>query len=90
MLGSIVIFKSQFKAAKIKYRLDILTIPCYNVDNDIITKVVNKMPKVALTVGDICKIKEILAEKQEQENDVAQKEKINELIKKLDEMEIRS
>ncbi len=47
------------------------------------------MPKAALTVGDICKIKEILAEKQEQENDTAPKEKINELIKKLDEMKIR-
>ncbi len=48
------------------------------------------MPKVALTVGDICTIKDILAEKREQENDIATKEKIDELIKKLDEMEIRS
>ena len=48
------------------------------------------MPKVALTVGDICKIKEILAEKQSQEDDAAKKEDISELIKKLDEMEIRS
>ena len=49
-----------------------------------------KMPKVALTVGDICKIKDILAEKQKQEQDAASKEMIAELIKKLDEMEIRS
>lgn len=48
------------------------------------------MPKVALTVGDICKIKDILAEKQKQEQDAASKEMIAELIKKLDEMEIRS
>lgn len=48
------------------------------------------MPKVALTVGDICKIKDILAEKQKQEQDAASKEMIAELIKKLDEIEIRS
>lgn len=47
------------------------------------------MPKIALTVGDICKIKDILSEKQTQENDAAKKEEINELIKKLDETEIR-
>lgn len=48
------------------------------------------MPKVALTVGDICKIKDILAEKQEQEDNDAKKEEIAELINKLNEMEIRS
>lgn len=47
------------------------------------------MPKVALTVGDICKIKDILAEKQEQEDNDAKKEEIAELINKLNEMEIR-
>ena len=49
-----------------------------------------KMPKIALTVGDICKIKDILKEKQESENDSAKKAEIDGLIKKLDEMEIRS
>ena len=48
------------------------------------------MPKVALTVDDICKIKDILAEKQGQEDNAAKKEEIAELIKKLDEIEIRS
>lgn len=48
------------------------------------------MPTASLTVGDICKIKDILKEKQNQENDTAKKEEIEELVKKLDEMEIRS
>ncbi len=46
------------------------------------------MPKEALTVGDICIIKEILEEKREQENDITQKEKIDELIRKLNKMRI--
>lgn len=48
------------------------------------------MSQKSLTVGDICKIKDILAEKQAQENDAAKKEEISDLIKKLDEIEIRS
>lgn len=48
------------------------------------------MPKVALTVGDVCKIKDILSEKKNSENDIAKKEEIDELIKKLNEMEIGS
>lgn len=48
------------------------------------------MPQKSLTVGDICIIKDVLAEKQTQESDAAKKEELGELIKKLDEIEIRS
>lgn len=48
------------------------------------------MSQKSLTVGDICKIKDVLAEKQTHESDAAKKEELGELIKKLDEIEIRS
>ena len=48
------------------------------------------MPKQTLTVGDVKEIERILELQQKATDDAAVKEKIDELIKKLDEMEIRS
>lgn len=48
------------------------------------------MPKQTLTVGDIKEIEKFLEMQQSASNDAAVKDKIDELIKKLDEMEIRS
>ncbi len=48
------------------------------------------MPKQVLTVGDIKEIEKFLEMQQQAANETAVKEKIDELIKKLDEMEIRS
>ncbi len=48
------------------------------------------MPKQTLTVGDIKEIERFLEKQQEASSDDATKAKIDELIKKLDEMEIRS
>ncbi|MBD5112773.1 MAG: hypothetical protein HDT42_09660 [Ruminococcaceae bacterium] len=48
------------------------------------------MPKQTLTVGDIKEIEKFLELQQNATDDTAIKDKIDELIKKLDEMEIRS
>lgn len=48
------------------------------------------MPKQTLTVGDIKDIEKFLDLQKEASEEKAIKEKIEELIKKLDEMEIRS
>lgn len=48
------------------------------------------MPKQTLTVGDIKEIEKFLEQQQEASNDEATKTKIDELIKKLDKIEIRS
>ena len=48
------------------------------------------MPKQTLTVGEIKEIQKFLELQQNASDDKAVKEKIDELIKKLDEMEIRS
>ena len=48
------------------------------------------MPKQPLTVGDIKEIEKYLEIQKNASDDTAVKEKIDELIKKLDEMEIRS
>ncbi len=48
------------------------------------------MPKQTLTVGDIKEIEKILEQQKNAVNDQETKDKIDELIKKLDEMEIRS
>lgn len=47
------------------------------------------MPKQTLTVGDIKEIEKFLELQQNATDDTAIKDKIDELIKKLDEMEIR-
>lgn len=48
------------------------------------------MPKQTLTVGDIKEIEKFLELQQNASDDTVTKDKIDELIKKLDEMEIRS
>ncbi len=48
------------------------------------------MPKQALTVGDIKEIEKFLEQQQNATDDQNIKAKIDELIKKLDEMDIRS
>lgn len=48
------------------------------------------MSEHAITVGDIKEIEKFLEMQQSASDDKAVKEKIDELIKKLDEMEIRS
>ena len=48
------------------------------------------MPKQTLTVGEIKEIQKFLELQQNASDDKAVKEKIDDLIKKLDEMEIRS
>lgn len=48
------------------------------------------MPKQTLTVGDIKEIEKFLEMQQKASDDTVTKEKIDDLIKKLDEMEIRS
>lgn len=48
------------------------------------------MPKQALTVGEIKDIEKFLEAQKNASEDAAVKSKIDELIKKLDEMEIRS
>ncbi len=48
------------------------------------------MPKQTLTVGDIKEIEKFLEQQQNAVNDQETKDKIDELIRKLDEMEIRS
>ena len=48
------------------------------------------MPKQTLTVGDIKEIEKFLELQQNATDDTAIKDKIDELIKKLDEMEIGS
>ena len=48
------------------------------------------MPKQTLTVGDVKEIEKYLEMQKNASNDTAVKEKIDELIRKLDEMEIRS
>lgn len=48
------------------------------------------MPKQTLTVGDVKEIEKFLELQQKASNDESVRSKIDELIKKLDEMEIRS
>ncbi len=48
------------------------------------------MPKQTLTVGDIKEIEKFLEQQQNAVNDQETKDKIDELIRKLDEMKIRS
>lgn len=51
---------------------------------------VKLVPKQVLTVGDVKEIEKFLELQQQETDDSAVKAKIDELIKKLDEMEIRS
>ncbi len=48
------------------------------------------MPKQTLTVGEVKEIEKFLEMQKAQSNETSVKDKIDDLIKKLDEMEIRS
>lgn len=47
------------------------------------------MPKQSLTVGDIKSIEQYLEQQQNATNDESEKAQIDELIRKLDEMEVK-
>jgi len=49
---------------------------------------VNKIPKQTLTVGDIKEVEKFLEQQQAASNDDAVKTKIDELVKKLDEIKV--
>lgn len=61
---------------------------CYNVGNYYF-KWGEKMPKQVLTVGDVKDIEKFLEQQQQASDDAAVKAKIDELIKKLDDVEVK-